>query len=149
LLALIAEKGYDRVTVQDVLDRAKLSRATFYNHFRDKDDLLRSGLAGVWEALRGAMAAFARGENGPSCEDRAMTRTLFEHVAGRRRLYRGLVGIRTGAVVVGQARDEVVELVRERLAEVVAARRATPCVPVEVVAAHVVGTLLGILAWWL
>src|SRR5689334_24059575 len=43
LLALVAEKGYDRVTVQDVLDRADVGRATFYAHFRDKDDLLVSG----------------------------------------------------------------------------------------------------------
>jgi AcrR family transcriptional regulator len=42
LIALILEKGYDAVTVQDITDRANLGRATFYLHYRDKDDLLLS-----------------------------------------------------------------------------------------------------------
>ncbi len=43
LLALIEEKGYAAITVQDILDRANLGRSTFYMHYRDKDDLLVSG----------------------------------------------------------------------------------------------------------
>ncbi|WP_280215462.1 helix-turn-helix domain-containing protein [Nocardia cyriacigeorgica] len=34
------ERGYERVTVTDVIDRADVGRSTFYAHYRDKDDLL-------------------------------------------------------------------------------------------------------------
>ena len=40
LIELILEKGYDSVTVQDITDRANLGRATFYFHYKDKDELL-------------------------------------------------------------------------------------------------------------
>ena len=40
LMELTLERGYDRVTVQDILDRADVGRSTFYAHYRDKDDLL-------------------------------------------------------------------------------------------------------------
>ena len=40
MMALIAEKPYETVTVQDVIDRADVSRSTFYAHFTDKDHLL-------------------------------------------------------------------------------------------------------------
>ena len=40
LLELIVEKGYDRTTVQDILIRADIGRATFYAHFYNKEDLL-------------------------------------------------------------------------------------------------------------
>lgn len=40
---LIAEKSYDDITVQELTDRANVSRSSFYVHFRDKDDLLISG----------------------------------------------------------------------------------------------------------
>jgi hypothetical protein len=43
LMALIVEKGYESVTVQDILDRADLGRSTFYSHYRSKDELLLSG----------------------------------------------------------------------------------------------------------
>src|SRR5262249_46814032 len=42
LIALIQEKPFDDVTVQEVLERAGVSRSTFYEHFRDKDDLFLS-----------------------------------------------------------------------------------------------------------
>src|SRR6186713_3590542 len=45
LTDLILEKGYESVTVQDVIDRADVGRSTFYAHFVDKDDLLMAILA--------------------------------------------------------------------------------------------------------
>src|SRR5258708_19426815 len=40
LVELMQEKPVDKVTVQEVLDRAGVGRSTFYLHYRDKDDLL-------------------------------------------------------------------------------------------------------------
>ncbi len=43
LISLILQKGYDRITVQDIVDRANVGRSTFYDHFQDKDDLRKDG----------------------------------------------------------------------------------------------------------
>ncbi len=40
LKELLQEKPFDKITVNDVCDRALVHRATFYNHFTDKTDLL-------------------------------------------------------------------------------------------------------------
>src|SRR5215218_6805837 len=34
---VVAEKGYGAATVADVIERAGVSRKTFYEHFRDKE----------------------------------------------------------------------------------------------------------------
>jgi len=48
LISLILRKGYDAITVQEIIDEADIGRATFYAHYRGKEDLLRGG----FEALR-------------------------------------------------------------------------------------------------
>jgi hypothetical protein len=43
LVPLIEENGFEALTVQDIIDRANVGRATFYAHFDKKEDLLVSG----------------------------------------------------------------------------------------------------------
>src|SRR5881296_2453910 len=52
LVSMMIEKGYDGTTVQDIVDRANVGRATFYAHFADKETLLVSRL----EDLRAMLA---------------------------------------------------------------------------------------------
>jgi AcrR family transcriptional regulator len=51
LIALMHEQPFDSITVQQVLDRAGVSRATFYTHYRDKDDLLFSDVEDFFETM--------------------------------------------------------------------------------------------------
>ena len=44
LLQLLLEKPYKAISVQNILDAADVSRAAFYSHYQDKDDLLLSGI---------------------------------------------------------------------------------------------------------
>ena len=49
LVALLHERLFEEITVQDVLDRAGVGRSTFYVHFRDKDDLFLSDVEDFFE----------------------------------------------------------------------------------------------------
>ena len=40
LVELCQEKNYDKITVQDISQKVRLNRQTFYYHFKDKNDLL-------------------------------------------------------------------------------------------------------------
>lgn len=51
LVALIDEQGYEKITVQDITQRATLNRATFYLHYRDKLDLLYQSSAEILQEL--------------------------------------------------------------------------------------------------
>lgn len=51
LFALLEERGYDQVTVQDIADRATVKRATFYLHYNDKQDLIHQCIADLLDEL--------------------------------------------------------------------------------------------------
>lgn len=55
LVELIDEQGYEKITVQDITQRANLNRATFYLHYRDKLDLLYQSSEEILHELVGSI----------------------------------------------------------------------------------------------
>src|SRR5208337_1532228 len=55
LVALVAKKSLDSVTVGDITRRARVNRTTFYRHYKDKYDLLERILTKAIEELDESM----------------------------------------------------------------------------------------------
>src|SRR5215216_1432352 len=86
LIALMQEKSFETITVQDVLDRAHVSRSTFYTHYSDKDDLLMSDAEEFFEAI--SMALSAHGDK----SDRVFpVQEFFAHLSDAQPFYKALV----------------------------------------------------------
>ena len=145
LLELVVERGYEKSSVQDILDRSGVGRATFYEHFRNKEttcevlDQLREHLMQEWNsASRGtAQSKVVLG----------FSLAFFRHVDGHRRLYRAIVGRESGVIVDRQMRRMLAELVK---AEIVASgRKDQDGVRTDMAAQYVVGALMSTVTWWL
>jgi AcrR family transcriptional regulator len=65
MLRATAELGYREVSVQDVLERAGVSRPTFYEHFENKEDCFLAAFDAAAARLRESLAAKTR-EDGES-----------------------------------------------------------------------------------
>ncbi|WP_432991105.1 TetR family transcriptional regulator [Dactylosporangium sp. CA-233914] len=143
LLELIVEQGYERTTVQDVLDRADVGRSTFYAHFRDKDALLMASFEEMAERLRADLAAMAPGV---PPEPGQPVLGLFTHAFRNQRVYTALCGRRGGPAFRRHLHDLVAGLLREHLAPHLAAARAD--LPLDVVVEFATGAAVGLLVWW-
>ena len=51
LFDLLENQPFEKITVMDICDRAMVHRATFYNHFEDKEHLLEYAIDEIKEAL--------------------------------------------------------------------------------------------------
>jgi AcrR family transcriptional regulator len=141
LLNLMLEKGYDAVTVTDIIDRADVGRSTFYSHFTDKRDVLDDSLDGLGEFLRTHRDAAGDGQLF------GFSLAMFEHVHEQRALLRALLGRSGGAVVHHRVDHLLTGLVREELAALGTDRQ--PAVSIDLVVAGVVGAYLALIARWL
>jgi AcrR family transcriptional regulator len=149
LIGLIAEKGFDATTVQDITDRAMLNRATFYLHYADKHDLLQRTLQAALDDLADE-TIFSAGAGEDPDEHPALgpiTRML-EHVAARAEFYRVLLGEGGVLLCTSQLRDQLVNLARKWMVALDADAEGS-LVPMEIVVNFLGSAYLGTITWWL
>jgi AcrR family transcriptional regulator len=56
---VVAKRGYHGATIEHIVKRAGVSRATFYEHFENREDCLLAGFSDAAVELRGRMEAAA------------------------------------------------------------------------------------------
>lgn len=145
LIGLILEKGYGRITVQDILDGADVGRSTFYTHYRDKDALLLDGGLDHLRAILADAPDRPPMTNGVAPVLPAALAVL-RLVDSNRRLYRAMIGSRGSDLIVASART----MLGDVLAEQLRARLPHHDAPqLDVAVVFLVSALMGLISWWL
>lgn len=142
MTALMLEKRYDAITVQDILDRANIGRSTFYTHYFDKEDVLVSTAEQIFDAFSQKMQQEEAGHGIlPVLE-------LFRHAQEQRRFFQALVRGQGGEVLWKAAQTLLSEKIEHSLASAQAGK-PSPSIPLTVVSQYLAGAFLNLLKWWL
>jgi len=140
---LVLERGYERVAVEDISDRADLARATFYAHYPNKEAVLFSVFNRLIEDL-GQRIAY---RGGPWDEVRRdAMQAMYKHAAEMPDLYRACMSdARTRQAYLSILTRGAEQNFRARLK----AFNRQPRVPVPVMARAFAGAHVAILEAWL
>jgi AcrR family transcriptional regulator len=158
LLSLILERGYDALTIEDITEKADLGRATFYLHYKDKEELLLESIDELVDDLvkqvsklldegwrvHPEKAGAQDGSGSPFL-------MVFVHAAQNASLYRIILRGEGGPKVSARMKSIIIREL-SRFIEQRAARdgsSAQPRVPMDVFGNYLAGALLGTLTWWL
>jgi len=142
LVELLVKIPFDDITVQDVLDRAGVSRSTFYTHYRDKNDLFLSDAEDFFESMATALSRF-----GDKSERVAPVQELFAHIAEARPFYNALVESGRIHDVMELGQEHFARGIEQRLNEMPRAR-AIPPARRGAIAHGLSGSLFSLLIWW-
>ncbi len=151
LVALISKRGFEDLTVQDILEEANVGRSTFYAHFEDKEDVLLQGLEELQRALSLRQGQALVDVDGLDARALVFSQELFAHAHSHRALFEAMVGRRSGALVMGHFQTMLVALVKAEVTAMVAGAGGGKAgrLPQEGVTQFVAGGLFGLLTWWM
>jgi len=133
---LAVERRYADIRIADIIRRADVGRSTFYEHFRNKDDVLRQSLAGLLDIV----AAGVEDE----C-DTTHLRFVLDHFRENSALARGLINGPSSPQVVAV----LAGLIEQRLAAMQQTHAIASFIPLDLAAAQLAGSQLGLIQAWL
>jgi AcrR family transcriptional regulator len=159
-MALILEKGYDAVTVEDITSRADLGRTTFYLHYRDKEELLLESIDAIANDIKAQVDLLQTARESGSSQPRPV-HLAFTHAAENAALYRIILKGEGATKTASRLRRFISESAAEFLLarNDMSARIAPAQSPggdisadttrLQLVADYFGSALLGFLTWWL
>lgn len=147
LIELISERGYDTVTIQDIVDRANIGRTTFYLHYSSKDELFMScHEAIVSEFHIGPLHPLSREELLSSEIPSEMT-SAYRHFEERRALLYFIFQGKDSQLILRQIRDRSAREIEANLRSTFA--ESESAIPLDMLANYLAAAQITLVQWWL
>lgn len=146
LVQLVLERGFTALTVEDITERADVARATFYAHFRDKEDLFARVtsdlLEELGERLRPTIADSAVGFTGKPLLE------MLRHARDERDLYRIVLRGEGDGRPLQMFVDTCARATAEEFKARAERNDVTPRIDADLLARVWVGEQVAVLRWW-
>lgn len=148
-IALLAEKSYNRITVQEIIDGANVGRTTFYAHFETKDDLLRALCGELFgHIIDSAMdATHTHGLYSDGSAPESVFCHLLQHLRENDNNILGLLSCESSELFLRYFKDSLNELVRTQFVE--RRRTADTPLPQDFLVNHISGSFVEMVLWWI
>ena len=143
-VALLKEKRYEDISVQDIIERADVGRSTFYVHYEGKEDLL-VGREGIFASNLAHQAA--HGHVILNEENWLSMLVWFQHIQAQAGILKVIV--RDPAMdlamktLYGLIHDDVEQRIQRKMLTV-----GDNTIPSDIATDFLTGTLMTLIRWW-
>ena len=147
LIELIAERGYDAITIQDIVDRANIGRTTFYLHYNSKDELFMScheAIVGKFHI--GLLHALSK-EELLSSDVPSEVSLAYRHLEEERALLYPVFQGKDSQLILRQIRDRSAREIESNLRTIFADVESN--IPLDILANYLAGAQIALMQWWL
>ena len=147
--ALLAEKSYGKITVQEIIDAANVGRTTFYAHFETKDDLLRELCAELFAHIIGAALdhTHTHGSYSDGEAPASVFLHLLQHLQENDRNILGLLSCESSDLFLRYFKNSLNHLVRLQLEQI--PLHDAQALPEDFLVNHISSTFVETVLWWL
>ena len=145
--ALLTEKHYNQITVQNIIDRANVGRTTFYAHFETKDDLLKSLCEELFGHILSRVSDASHTHGLCAGAPHSMFCHLLQHLQENSRNILGLLSCESSEIFLTYFRESLSELVRKQL--VFRKDESESAIPREFLINHITGSFVEMVFWWI
>lgn len=141
LFELAQERGIDQVSVSDIAERAGVNRTTFYQHYSDRETLLADAMDLITEEADVSLDDIDIDSAAPP----VVLVKFLEHIALHGDLYQQVFTEPGYGVVLTRLRTHV----HNWVVEAAGAPGVSTDVPLNVIAAGLAGSIIGVMGEWL
>jgi len=143
LVALIQEKGFDAITIQDITERANLGRTTFYLHYPGKEELMLDHHATMAEML--GLRQLTRTELLADEPPPGLVAFLML-VAENRRFYKAITNARTADLIMRGIHAQMMDNLEHNLRTAFPATE--PTMALALLKPYLIHAQLAFIDWW-
>lgn len=147
---LVEEKGYEHVTVSDIANQAMINRATFYAHFKDKQDVYDYIFKEAVEQFMMVLAPVHLGKTNQlqlHTIEQIITH-IFEKIQANRVFFKTVLNAHGNE----QLRKQISQILRSTYANIfdqVEIREKDFIVPIDFIIEYMSATFMASLHWWI
>lgn len=147
---LVEKSGFEQVTVQDIADEAMINRATFYAHYKDKQDLYETIFDYALTAFTSVLnpAELVKGNLIKVKHIELMMTKIYRNIQENRKFYLTIMDGSANEIL----RKKITDILNEQYADIFNRLKITENdieVPMDFIIEYMTSIFIGTLHWWL
>ena len=147
--SLLAEKNYNKISVQEIIDTANVGRTTFYAHFETKDFLLKDLCEELFGHIIDTAMGLPHGHYHYSCGSAtdSVFLHLLKHLQENDRNILELLSSQNNDLFLRYFKDNLKKLIISQYAEKGLLKNST--LPEDYIVNHISSSFVETVSWWL